>query len=110
MRRISHLLETPFAVAALPPWLWLGVLALAAAGALVTRQRPARAALALAVAAGAYAMAFAGYHGDALEVDRHLLLPRVLYRVVPLLALGALLSARRPRTDDGPTRCEGAPP
>lgn len=93
LRSVSHALAVPFACAAPPLWLWLTLLLVPAGAALVERRVRACDVLALSLAAGVYALAFAGYHGDAIEVDRHLLLARGLYRVVPLAALGC--AARR---------------
>jgi hypothetical protein len=79
----SHALRLPFAT-----WLWLA--AIPFASALLTRRVVFGDLFALAYLAAVYLMAFAVFHGDTGEMDRHLVLTAALYRLAPVAALAGV--------------------
>lgn len=80
---VSHALRLPFA-----QWLWLAAVPLA--GALLSRRVLFVDLFVLAYLAAVYLMAFAVFHGDTGEMDRHLVLTAALYRFAPIVALAPL--------------------
>lgn len=79
----SHALRLPFA-----QWRWLAVIPVACA--LLTFSVAFVDLFALAYLAAVYLMAFAVFHGDTGEMDRHLVLTATLYRFAPIIALAPL--------------------
>ena len=76
----SHAMRLPFA-----QWRWLAVIPVACA--LLTFHVAFVDLFALAYLAAVYLMAFAVFHGDTGEMDRHLVLTATLYRFAPVIAL-----------------------
>ncbi|HSQ01605.1 MAG TPA: hypothetical protein VL049_30645 [Candidatus Dormibacteraeota bacterium] len=76
----SHAMRMPFA-----EWRWLPLIPIACA--LLTLELTFADLFALAYVAAVYLMAFAVYHGDTGELDRHLVLTATLYRFAPVVAL-----------------------
>lgn len=88
----SHALRLPFA-----EWRWLALIPIACA--LLTRQLAFADLFALAYLVAVYLMAFAVFHGDTGEMDRHLVLTAALYRFAPVVALAPVWERlRRPWT------------
>jgi hypothetical protein len=79
----SHAMRLPFA-----RWRWLAVIPVASA--LLTFSVAFVDLFALAYLAAVYLMAFAVFHGDTGEMDRHLVLTATLYRFAPVIALAPL--------------------
>lgn len=77
---ISHAMRLPFA-----QWLWLAAIPLASA--LISRRVAFADLFALAYLSAVYLMAFAVFHGDSGEMDRHMVLTAALYRFAPIVAL-----------------------
>lgn len=84
----SHAMRLPFA-----EWRWLPLVPLACA--LLTLQLTFADLFALAYLAAVYLMAFAVYHGDTGEMDRHLVLTATLYRLAPVIALAPIWDRAR---------------
>lgn len=84
----SHAMRLPFAA-----WRWLALVPLACA--LLTLQLTFADLFALAYLAAVYLMAFAVYHGDTGEMDRHLVLTATLYRFAPVIALAPIWERAR---------------
>lgn len=80
---ISHALRLPLA-----RWWWLAVLPVACA--LLTRRVRFIDLFVLGYLAAVYLMAFAVFHGDTGEMDRHMVLTAALYRFAPVIALGCV--------------------
>ena len=76
----SHAMRLPFA-----SWCWLALIPVGCA--LLTFQVTFADLFALAYLAAVYLMAFAVFHGDTGEMDRHLVLTAALYRFAPVIAL-----------------------
>jgi hypothetical protein len=76
----SHEMRLPFA-----QWRWLALIPIACA--LLTLDLAFVDLFALAYLGAVYLMAFAVYHGDTGELDRHLVLTAALYRFAPVVAL-----------------------
>jgi len=80
---ISHAMQIEFA-----RWLWLAAIPLASA--LLTRRVVFGDLFVLAYLAAVYLMAFAVFHGDTGEMDRHMVLTATLYRFAPVAALAGV--------------------
>jgi len=76
----SHAMRLPFG-----EWRWLALIPIACA--LLTWQVTFADLFVLAYLAAVYLMAFAVFHGDTGEMDRHLVLTAALYRFAPVIAL-----------------------
>ena len=86
---LSHAMRLPFT-----RWRLLALLPLACA--VLTWRLAFVDLFALAYLAAVYLMAFAVYHGDTGEMDRHLVLTSALYRFAPFIALAPLWERLRP--------------
>ncbi|MFN8643612.1 MAG: hypothetical protein U0802_18860 [Candidatus Binatia bacterium] len=80
---ISHAMRLPFA-----QWRWLAAVPVACA--LLTLRVAFVDLFVLAYLAAVYLMAFAVFHGDTGEMDRHLVLTATLYRFAPVIALAPI--------------------
>ena len=85
----SHEMRVPFA-----QWRWLALIPIACA--LLTLDLAFVDLFALAYFAAVYSMAFAVYHGDSGELDRHMVLTAALYRFAPIVALAPVWERLRP--------------
>lgn len=79
----SHAMRLPFT-----RWRWLALVPLACA--LLTWRIAFVDLFALAYLAAVYLMAFAVFHGDTGEMDRHMVLTAALYRFAPVIVLGSV--------------------
>jgi len=85
----SQEMRMPFA-----QWRWLALIPIACA--LLTLDLAFVDLFALAYFAAVYSMAFAVYHGDSGELDRHMVLTAALYRFAPIVALAPVWERLRP--------------
>lgn len=85
---LSHAMRLPFAA-----WPWLALIPVACA--VLTVQITFADLFAVAYMLGVYLMAFAVFHGDTGEMDRHLVLTAALYRFAPIIALAPIWERAR---------------
>jgi len=80
-----------------PVMLWLATVIVAMLGYCLIYKVKCPTYLLIALVPATYIQAFIGFHGDAIEISRHLLMASVLYRLTFIVAVVSILEMSRKR-------------